>query len=62
MTQTFHNCTKVESGALALYQQASTQTRPPSSHTYCFRSCGSDTTTGAAELAQIPSSWGGTAS
>ena len=62
MTRTFDDCTKVESGALALYQQASTQTRPPSSHTYCFRNCGSDTTTGAAELAQIPSSWGGTAS
>lgn len=50
----------VESGALALYTQMSTQTNPPSSTDYCFDSCGSDTTTGAAELAQIPSSWGGT--
>jgi hypothetical protein len=29
-------------------------------HTYTFAWCGRDTITGAAELAQIPSSWGGT--
>lgn len=50
----------VESGALALYQQMSTQTNPPSSYSYCFTNCGYKTVTGAAELAQIPSSWGGT--
>lgn len=50
----------VESGALALYQQASSQANPPSEHYATFRNCGIDTTTGAAELAQIPSSWGGT--
>ena len=57
----FGNCTSVESGALALYQQLSTQTTPPVDHNYTFQSCGSNTTTGAAELAQIPASWGGTA-
>lgn len=53
---TFFNCKKVESGALALYQQLSTQTNTPS-HNYCFLDCGKDTETGAAELAQIPYDW-----
>lgn len=57
MNNMFFNCTKVESGALALYQQASSQTTPPSSHSYAFYRCGSGTTTGAAELSQIPSGW-----
>lgn len=56
----FFDCKEVQSGALALYQQASTQTNPPSEHGYTFYNCGSNTQTGAAELAQIPSSWGGT--
>lgn len=56
---TFVNCSNVESGALALYQQASTQASVPS-HSNTFLNCGSNTVTGAAELAQIPSSWGGT--
>lgn len=59
---TFYKCSNVQSGALALYQQASTQATPPTSHYNTFYNCGSNTTTGAAELAQIPSSWGGTAS
>lgn len=58
----FYGCVNVESGALALYQQASSQTTPPESHDLCFENCGSNTVTGAAELAQIPSSWGGNAS
>ena len=53
----FLNCTNVQSGALALYRQASTQTTPPSKHSKTFNNCGSDTTTGAAELAQIPEDW-----
>ena len=57
MDSMFLNCTKVQSGALALYQQASTQANPPSSHTGAFKNCGSETTTGAAELAQIPEDW-----
>lgn len=56
----FYNCVNVQSGALALYQQASTQAKPPSKHTSTFYNCGKNTETGAAELAQIPSSWGGT--
>lgn len=55
----FYGCTAVESGALALYNQASTQTTPPTTHTDMFTHCGSGTTTGAAELALIPGSWGG---
>lgn len=50
-------CWGVESGALALYQQASTQTTPPSNHYATFYQCGSNTTAGTAELAQIPSDW-----
>ena len=56
----FANCTNVESGALVLYQQMSTQANPPSTHENTFVNCGSNTVTGAAELAQIPYSWGGT--
>ena len=57
MSYMFSNCRKVQSGALALYQQASSQTTPPTSHVYTFYNCGSNTTAGAAELAQIPSDW-----
>ena len=53
-------CYKVESGALALYQQASSQSRPPT-HYRTFIECGRDTTTGYAELQHIPESWGGLA-
>lgn len=53
---TFYNCYKVESGALALYQQVSSQSPIPS-HYGTFRNCGRDTVTGAAELAQIPDDW-----
>ena len=60
MSNMFNGCVNVQSGALALYQQASTQTTPPSRHTKVFTNCGSNTVTGAAELAQIPTSWGGT--
>lgn len=60
MEYMFYNCTQVQSGALALYQQASTQTTPPTIYENAFWQCGSNTTTGAAELAQIPVAWGGT--
>ena len=53
----FDGCYNVETGALALYRRASTQTNPPSSHTKTFFKCGVNTTTGAAELAQIPEDW-----
>ena len=61
MGNAFNGCVNVEDGALELYQQASTQETPPSATTNCFKDCGKDTVTGAAELAQIPASWGGTA-
>ena len=52
-----YNCVKVQSGALALYTQASTQATPPTYHDNTFRECGINTETGAAELAQIPDDW-----
>jgi surface protein len=57
MSYAFKNCYKLESGALALYRQASTQSTPPGYHSQTFMNCGKNTTTGAAELAQIPSDW-----
>ena len=60
VTAMFNGCGAVESGALALYNQMSSQANPPS-HSHCFSGCGINTVTGAAELAQIPQSWGGTA-
>lgn len=57
MNQAFFQCPNVESGALALYQQASSQSVPPAQHDGTFKDCGGNTTTGAAELAQIPSDW-----
>lgn len=53
----FAEAEKVQSGALALYQQMSTQFKPPSNHSGTFRHTGRHTTTGAAELAQIPDDW-----
>ena len=52
----FANCYKVTSGAYALYNQMANQVNVPT-HTQCFTNCGRDTTTGAAELAQIPTGW-----
>ena len=59
MSCMFYGCTNVQSGALALYQQASTQTTPPGYYSDAFTNCGSNTQTGYAELLQIPDSWGG---
>lgn len=56
MGNMFYYCTNVQSGALALYQQASAL-NPPPTHSFTFNNCGSNTVTGAAELAQIPSDW-----
>lgn len=57
MQDMFFGCVNVETGALALYQQASTQANPPTNHKWCFTDCGRNTSSGAAELAQIPSGW-----
>lgn len=59
MNEAFYSCINVTAGALALYQQASSQSTPPSSHTDTFYNCGSNTQTGASELSQIPTTWGG---
>lgn len=59
ISMAFSECYAVQSGALALYQQASANPRI-TEYSDCFYWCGKDTQTGAAELAQIPSSWGGT--
>lgn len=53
----FTFCYKVETGALALYNQLSSQSKPPTQYSQAFWDCGKDTVTGAAELAQIPSDW-----
>ena len=55
MGHTFDGCINVESGALALYQSASSA--GVSSHYMTFNECGSNTVSGAAELAQIPNNW-----
>ena len=62
VTEMFRLCTHVESGALALYNQMSSQASPPTAYRWCFENCGSSSVSGSAELAQIPTSWGGTMS
>ena len=49
----FIGCRNVESGILDCYDSL----RNASRYFACFRDCGVDTPTGAAELAQIPSDW-----
>lgn len=56
----YSNCPEVESGALNMYQQLSTQATTVVLHIQTFTNCGINTETGTAELAQIPKSWGGT--
>lgn len=60
MSEMCKNCYVVQGGALALYQQASSQANPPTYHNEVFTNCGR-TQTGYAELSQIPASWGGLA-
>jgi hypothetical protein len=56
----FNHCESVSSNILAFYQQMSTQVNPPTNHANTFLNCGVNNPTGTAELAQIPTSWGGT--
>lgn len=56
----FNGCVNVESGALHNYNTLSV-IAGIDSYANTFKDCGKNTTTGAAELAQIPASWGGTA-
>lgn len=53
----FNSTVNVESGALNMYQKLSSRISDYSDYSHCFYGCGSNTTTGAAELAQIPSDW-----
>lgn len=53
----FRNNPNVETGALRMYNRVKDY---DIEHDGIFKDCGSNTVTGAAELAQIPSSWGGT--
>lgn len=57
----FHGTTSVASGALSLYNSIKNNYTGMSSINahYCFKDCGRNTVTGQAELAQIPSAWGG---
>lgn len=57
----FKNCYKVASGQADLYAKLSALGAQITSHSNTFLNCGRDSVTGAAELAQIPTSWGGTA-
>ena len=55
----FYNCVNVESGITNMYDKLvqTVDTSLAYGCTDCFYKCGSNTTTGAAELAQIPSDW-----
>lgn len=58
MRSMFKNCVNVQAGALDLYNSAKNLTSASYLwHRESFRNCGSNTTTGAAELSQIPSGW-----
>ena len=53
----FYNCVSVNTGILDLYNRMINQSNTPTSYDYCFHDCGRNSTTGAAELAQIPNDW-----
>lgn len=52
----FNGCVNVESGITAMYGYLSSATYMRS-HTWCFRNCGVNTESGAAELEGIPNDW-----
>lgn len=58
----FEGCSNIESGIIGTYNKFAALGAQVTTYSDCFKNCGSNTVTGAAELAQIPSSWGGTAS
>lgn len=55
----FNDCAGVRSGALAMYNQMSSQSTVPGTHDDAFNHCGASTEPGRAELEMIPVSWGG---
>lgn len=56
----FKDCRSLSGGALATYNRFMSYEIQPTEYSNCFTNCGIDTQTGIAELAQIPTSWGGT--
>jgi hypothetical protein len=56
-TGMFGYCNWVETGIIDTYNVLSAKLTGSSGHAGTFRNCGSSTTTGSAELAQIPSDW-----
>jgi surface protein len=60
LNHTFMGCTNVESGMLSLYQKAvAGGLIGEERHLQTFYNCGTNTASGRAERAQIPTSWGG---
>lgn len=53
----FSGCTNVSGGILDTYNRFMSYTIQPTSHSSTFKSCGTNSQTGSAELAQIPSDW-----
>ena len=53
----FYECRWVYTGILAMYNILSARITTAANYRQCFRNCGVNTQTGAAELAQIPSGW-----
>lgn len=56
MNSAFYDCQDVRTGALALYQQASTQSQI-TGHSETFYNCGKRNTSGTSEWSQIPYDW-----
>lgn len=56
VSSAFLNCYNVDTGILAMYNYLSSLGTVTTTSS-CFTYCGRDTTSGAAELAQIPSTW-----
>jgi len=56
-SQAFSSCNNIESGILDMYNRLSANGIAADNHRETFFDCGKDTTTGAAELAQIPADW-----
>lgn len=56
----FQGCTEVTAGAYGQYMWFLNNGVNITNHSSTFSNCGSNTVTGAAELAQIPVGWGGT--
>ena len=53
----FQNCKWAYTGILAMYNILSARITTASNYRQCFRQCGTSSSSGSAELAQIPSGW-----